>query len=195
MARCAMLEMISYSRWKRSASSSSRGELAAAHDLEHDVAAQPLAAREEHRGEIAGRDLLDDGVAGHSNRGGFGCRASMASAAAISVAPLGAGVADRLEQGIAGDAGERQIVLRPALERPYRRYLVALFGEYDAVGAGLDAQQLRRGARDRCWPGRLIAEVGLQDHGVGSALLDEAAQRGRRRAPARWSPGRSANGW
>ena len=42
--------------------------VAAVHDLEHHVAPQALAAREKHRGEIAGRDFLDDAVAGHVDR-------------------------------------------------------------------------------------------------------------------------------
>ena len=44
---------------------------AAAHDFEHDVAPQPLAAREVNRGEVAGGDFLDDAVTGHLDRGGI----------------------------------------------------------------------------------------------------------------------------
>ena len=174
MARCAMLEMISYSRWKRSASSNSRGEVPRLMTLSTTLRRSRVAPREEHRGEIAGGDLLDDGVAGDSNRGGVVGGREQRLGRQLGGARFGAGLADRLEQRIAGDARQRQIVLRAALQRSDRRQLAALLGEYDAVGAGLRAQHLRQMVE----PGagqRLIAEIDLQDHGVRGPLLDELA--------------------
>jgi hypothetical protein len=53
---------------------------AAAHDFEHHVAPQAFAARQKHRGEVAGGDLLDDGIARNAMRGASLAGAMRASA-------------------------------------------------------------------------------------------------------------------
>ena len=105
---------------------------AAAHHFEHHVAAQPFAAGEVHRGEIAGRDLLDDAVAGYLYRRRVAGAAPSRASAAAAARCFRAGFGHRLQQRFAGDARERQIVLGAALHGPHGREFAAVLGKDDA---------------------------------------------------------------
>ena len=106
---------------------------AATHHLEHDVAAHAFTAREKHRREVARRNLLHDRVARHGDRLRRRLDEAPCRRGQLRVFAAAQGLVHGREDRLAREAGNRQVIVGTALERPDRGPFVAPVGENDAV--------------------------------------------------------------